>query len=52
MTKDLITNEIFRRVEPEGRTMGEYFEQMIQKEHGIDAFLRMDPGDFPRVLDF
>jgi len=25
-TKDWITNEIFRRVEPEGRTMGEYFQ--------------------------
>jgi hypothetical protein len=25
-TKDLILNEIFRRVDPEGRTMGEYFD--------------------------
>ena len=28
-TKDWITNEIFRRAEPQGRTMGEYFEQEI-----------------------
>ena len=28
-TRDWITNEIFRRVEPQGRTMGEYFEQEI-----------------------
>ena len=27
ITKDWITNEIFRRVEPTGRTMGEYFQQ-------------------------
>ena len=30
LTKDLILNEVFRRVEPENRTMGEYFEQVIQ----------------------
>ena len=24
VTRDLISNEIFRRVEPKGRTMGEY----------------------------
>ena len=29
MTKDWITNEIFRRVEPQGRTMGEYFKQEL-----------------------
>ena len=31
MTRDWITNEIFRRVEPQGRTMAEYFEQEIEK---------------------
>ena len=29
VTRDWIANEIFRRVEPKGRTMGEYFEQEI-----------------------
>ena len=28
-TRDWIANEIFRRVEPKGRTMGEYFQQEI-----------------------
>ena len=30
ITKNLITNEIFRRIEPKGRTMGEYFEQEMK----------------------
>jgi hypothetical protein len=27
VTKDLILNEIFRRIEPKGRTMGEYYRE-------------------------
>lgn len=29
LTKDLIMNELFRRVEPRGRTMGEYFSEEL-----------------------
>ena len=29
MNRDWITNEIFRRVEPRGRTMGEYFREEV-----------------------
>ena len=29
VNRDWITNEIFRRVEPQGRTMGEYIRQEI-----------------------
>ena len=32
INKDFITNEIFRRVEPKGRTMGEYFHQEIKEK--------------------
>ena len=28
-SKDWITNEIFRRVEPDGRTMGEYWKEEV-----------------------
>ena len=30
MTRDWILNEIFRRVEPNKRTMGEYLEQELK----------------------
>jgi len=30
-TQDLVTNEIFRRVQPEGLTMAEYYEQHLKK---------------------
>ena len=33
--RDWISNEIFRRVEPQGRTMGEVLRE-IGQEHGID----------------
>lgn len=52
ISRDCITNEIFRRVEPEGRTMGEYFQQVILPEYGIDTHLRMDPETFSRIADF
>lgn len=51
VTKDLITNEIFRRVEPSGRTMGEYFEQEVQAKLGVDVFLRMDQETIARTRD-
>ena len=35
LSRDWISNEIFRRVEPEGRTMGEVLKE-IGQEHGID----------------
>ena len=52
ISRDCITNEIFRRVEPEGRTMGEYFQQVILPEFGIDIHLRMDPETFPKIAKF
>ena len=51
-TRDCITNEVFRRVEPEGQTMGEYFQKVIMPEYGIDVHLRMDPETIPKTLDF
>jgi CubicO group peptidase (beta-lactamase class C family) len=40
VTKDYLLNEIFRRVEPQGRTMGEYFDQEISKQFGIDIRIK------------
>jgi CubicO group peptidase (beta-lactamase class C family) len=36
VSKDWITNEIFRRVEPQGRTMGEYYRDEIKDHIGAD----------------
>jgi CubicO group peptidase (beta-lactamase class C family) len=52
LTKDFITNEIFRRVEPSGRTMGEYWQQEIQKKLGVDVYLKMDEADLVKCFNF
>ena len=52
VTKDWVTNEIFRRVEPKGRTMGEYFEQEIQGKLTNDVFLRMNKEDLSKYYDY
>ena len=41
VTKDWITNEIFRRVESQGRTMGEYWRQEIMPQIGEDVYLSL-----------
>ena len=37
MTRDMITNEIFRRVQPEGKTFGEYLRENLGPEYGIEG---------------
>ena len=39
-TRDYISNEIFRRVEPQGRTMAEYFEQELLEKLKMQIFIR------------
>ena len=43
--KDLILNEIFRRVEPQGRTMGEYFHQEIKDKYKLQINIVNSPED-------
>ncbi len=50
-SKDLITNEIFRRVEPQGRTMGEYFREELMTQLDIDLFINMEEEEMSRVHD-
>ena len=45
-SRDWITNEIFRRIEPEGRTMGEYLAQGLRSEFGFDIVCGMKEGDW------
>jgi hypothetical protein len=51
-SRDWVTNEIFRRVEPKGRTMGEYFEQEIRQQLEVDVYLKMEEDQFDRIFDF
>lgn len=47
LTRDLVSNEIFRRVEPQGRTMGEY---MRDEWPDINAYIGVrDPSVMDRV---
>lgn len=51
-TQDMILNEIFRRVEPQGRTMAEYFEQEIREQFGFEGvYLRMNESELKYVYD-
>lgn len=52
VTKDWITNEIFRRIEPEGRTMGEYFQQEILHQFSANVHIRMDPEHLENSYDY
>ena len=52
MTKDLLTNELFRRVEPEGRTMGQYMREVINPEFDFDIHLGMEKETIPRCYHF
>jgi hypothetical protein len=36
VTKDFIVNEIFRRVDPKKRTLGEFLKEEIHERHELD----------------
>jgi len=38
-SRDWITNEIFRRVEPEGRTMSEYMNQVLKADFDFNIVI-------------
>jgi CubicO group peptidase (beta-lactamase class C family) len=48
--RDWIVNEIFRRVEPSGRTMGEYLAQDLRQEFGFDIVCGMKEGDWKNYI--
>ena len=52
LSKDWITNEIFRRVEPQHRTMGEYFRQEIAPKYGIDLVIGVKEEDYEKITNF
>ena len=51
ITRGWIANELFRRVDPAGRTMGEFLRDDISRPLGADAMIGVEPGDMARVSD-
>ena len=55
MTRDWITNEIFRRVEAKGRTMGEYLLEEVTSQgkvlEGADIYLGVPEDQLYRCYD-
>lgn len=54
VTRDWITNEIFRRTEPSGLTMGQYLRTAALQSQfdGLDVFFGVPEPDLPRCFDF
>lgn len=50
VTRDIISNEIFRRVEPKGRTMGEYLREEIAGSMvpGLDIHIGVQDKDLAK----
>ena len=52
-TRDIIGNEIFRRVHPEGKTFGEYLKQDFGPEFGINGIvIGLGEEDFARKVPY
>jgi len=50
-TRGYILNEIFRRVEPSGRTMGEFLREDINNKMGVDIHFGAQESELSRVAD-
>ncbi len=51
MTRGWIANELFRRVDPEGRTIGEYLREEVSGPLGADVAVGLDDQQLQRVSD-
>ena len=49
VTRGWIVNELFRRVDPAGRTMGEFLREDISQPLEADAIIGVKPEELPRV---
>lgn len=48
VSRGWLANEIFRRVDDQGRTLGEYLRQAVQQPLGADIFLGLTDAEMPR----
>ncbi len=51
MTRGWIANEVFRRVDPAGRTIGEFLSKEVSGPLEADVFLGLNEGQLQRVSD-
>lgn len=49
VTRGWIANEVFRRVEPKGRTMGEFLREEISEPLGTDVYIGLKDEELARV---
>ena len=49
ITRGWIANELFRRVEPEGRTMGEFIRSEISKKLEADIYIGLTDAEIERI---
>jgi CubicO group peptidase (beta-lactamase class C family) len=49
ITRGWIANEVFRRVEPSGRTMGQFLREEISEPIGADVFIGLNDDELPRI---
>jgi CubicO group peptidase (beta-lactamase class C family) len=49
ISRGWIANEIFRRVDSQQRTMGEYLRQKISDTLGIDVYISLKPSELERI---
>jgi len=49
MSRGWIANEIFRRIDSEQRTMGEYLRQQVSEPLGIDVYIGLRDDELARV---
>ena len=52
ITRDWITNEIFRRVEPQGRTMGQYIRDEICPEIDVQVVCGANEQEIANIRNF
>ena len=50
-SKDWIMNEIFRRVEPKGRTIGEYWRKEVKEQIDADIYFSFEKEELDKVYD-
>jgi hypothetical protein len=52
VSRDWISNEIFRRLEPNNRTMGEYLRDELSSKHKIDIICGCKPEELSSIVPF
>jgi CubicO group peptidase (beta-lactamase class C family) len=51
ITRGWIANEVFRRAEPAGRTMGQFLREEISAPLGVDVFIGLNEDEIPRISE-